>query len=162
MVVFETIFGISMILNFMVEYYPDGSTIPMRNMKKIGMRYIKSQFLFDFIPLIPIPSLISLESSMERHFYFIKIIRLAKCERFLNISQFLTLIKDYRKVQTEKAIKDCPCKGNSMTANLINITQMIMMGQLASIIRITIIIVNICYFLGFLVIIFCSVCQVFQ
>jgi hypothetical protein len=42
MVVFETIFGISMILNFMVEYYPDGSTIPMRNMKKIAMRYIKS------------------------------------------------------------------------------------------------------------------------
>ena len=86
------------------------------------MRYLKSQFIMDLIPLIPIPSLLSLPQSLERHFYFIKIIRLAKCEEFFNVSKMLQRVKDYKLKQTEKAIAEHPCKGNSMTSNLINIT----------------------------------------
>ena len=39
---------------------------------------------------------------------------------------------------------------------------MIKLGQFASIIRLTLIIINICYFLGFFVIIFCDVCLYHQ
>ena len=39
---------------------------------------------------------------------------------------------------------------------------MILMGQLASIIKLTLIIINICYYLGFLVIILCSISEYHQ
>ena len=37
---FEIIFGISAAMNFVIEYYPDGSTIPEKDLRKIAMRYI--------------------------------------------------------------------------------------------------------------------------
>lgn len=86
---FETVFAISFVLNFFVDFTPDGSTIPTRNMKQIAIRYLKSDFLLDFIPLIPFPTLLSMKSYKETHFYMIKIIRLAKCERIFNTTKIM-------------------------------------------------------------------------
>ena len=77
---FETVFAISLVLNFFVEYYHDGSTIPTREMKKIAIRYLKGGFFLDFLPLIPFASFIDLKENREIHFHMIKIIRLVKCE----------------------------------------------------------------------------------
>ena len=38
---FESVFAISLLLNFIVEYYPDGGTIPVKNLNKIAKRYLK-------------------------------------------------------------------------------------------------------------------------
>lgn len=64
-VYFETVFVISFLLNFIVDFKQDGSTIPVKDFKKIAMRYFKNDFLLDFIPLIPIPSLFTLDNYRE-------------------------------------------------------------------------------------------------
>ena len=51
--VYEIIFLISLISNFLVEYQDEGMPKPVRDISKICWRYLKGQFLFDFIPLVP-------------------------------------------------------------------------------------------------------------
>jgi len=51
---YEFIFLISMISNFLVEYQDEGMSKPIRDITKICWRYIKGDFLFDFIPLVPL------------------------------------------------------------------------------------------------------------
>ena len=53
--VFEIIFGISMILQFFLEFKVEDSPLPVRDFGKIAYRYMKSDFIFDVIPLIPMP-----------------------------------------------------------------------------------------------------------
>ena len=51
---FELVFLISFLLNFIVEYTPEGSSIPVNDISLISVRYLKTRFLYDFIPLIPL------------------------------------------------------------------------------------------------------------
>ena len=52
--VYEGIFLVSLILNFFMEYKPDGQSFPVRDLSLISVRYLKGQFLMDFVPLIPL------------------------------------------------------------------------------------------------------------
>lgn len=49
----EIIFAIQMSLNFLTEYWGDDFFYPIRDLKKIAMRYIKSTFFFDLLTVIP-------------------------------------------------------------------------------------------------------------
>ena len=71
---FESIFLLSMGLKFLYEYKKDDSEMNERDLSKIAVHYLKGEFLFDFIPLIPL-NLLDL-NGYERLFYLIKIIRL--------------------------------------------------------------------------------------
>ena len=53
-IAFEGIFLIEMICKFSLEYIPEDSTIPVRNIKKIAIHYLKTSFVYDLIPLIPL------------------------------------------------------------------------------------------------------------
>jgi len=53
-VIYESIFLISLILNFFVEFKPDGQSFPVRDLAKIALRYLRTSFIMDFIPLIPL------------------------------------------------------------------------------------------------------------
>ena len=55
MLVFELIFLCSMGFKFLNEYTKDGSTNPTRDLKKIAEKYLRSDFIFDLIPLLPLP-----------------------------------------------------------------------------------------------------------
>ena len=147
---FETVFAISLILNFFVEYYHDGSTIPTREMKKIAIRYLKGGFFLDFLPLIPFASFIDLKENREMYFHMIKIIRLVKCEEIFNVSKLMVAYKELQKKRIETIIKNDPYKGEDVDSDLINITKLILVGQVMSMIRLILIIVNICYFMGFI------------
>lgn len=50
----ELVFLISFLLNFIVDYYPDGSMTPVDEIPKIAQRYFETRFWYDFIPLIPL------------------------------------------------------------------------------------------------------------
>ena len=54
-IICEIIFIIEMITQFFLEYNPIDSEYmqPVRDIKKISIRYVKSKFVYDFIPLIP-------------------------------------------------------------------------------------------------------------
>ena len=123
---FETVFAISFVLNFFIEFYPDGSTIPVRNMRQIAFRYIQNEFVFDLIPLIPLPNLF--RGGRDYHWYMVKIIRLSKCERLFNTTKIMNQFKLHKKVQIERELKKNPHLGDDMDSNLINITQLILIG----------------------------------
>ena len=53
--IFETFFGFTMLLNFFVEYKNDDSPLPVRNLQRIASRYLQNEFILDIIPLIPAP-----------------------------------------------------------------------------------------------------------
>ena len=51
----ESLFMISFVLNFFVDYIPKGMTIPVRNPSQIALNYYNGpKFLLDVIPLIPL------------------------------------------------------------------------------------------------------------
>ena len=55
MIGFEFVFLVSMALKFLCEFTKDGAHLPTRDLKKIAERYIRSDFILDLIPLIPLP-----------------------------------------------------------------------------------------------------------
>ena len=52
--VFEAIFLVSMFLNFIVDYRNEGEERPVRDLFKIGKRYLNGKFVNDLVPLIPL------------------------------------------------------------------------------------------------------------
>lgn len=57
--IFESIFMLSIIFKFFLEYQNEDEPLPVRNMKRIAMNYIQSEdFISDIIPTIPVPHLV--------------------------------------------------------------------------------------------------------
>ena len=50
---FEFIFLIHMALQFLVEFTPEGSKVPVTDLARISMNYINGEFALDFIPILP-------------------------------------------------------------------------------------------------------------
>lgn len=75
MLFFEIVFFAQIILKFFEEFTKDGQTIPTKDLGEIARKYLKDQFIYDLIPLIPFPYLLPL-GGKEGHLYFIKVIRL--------------------------------------------------------------------------------------
>ena len=73
----EIFFVLSMAKNFLTNYTPDGSYHPVNRFIDIASRYIKSGFLMDLIPLLPITILIDIDKAEQfKLFYILKILRL--------------------------------------------------------------------------------------
>lgn len=64
-----------MILNCFKAYKPESALEPVTEFKLIVSNYYKTDFLSDFVPLIPL-QLLSLKRNRQRLFYLIKIIRI--------------------------------------------------------------------------------------
>ena len=66
-----------MIVNFLTEYYEKGREEPIRELSSIAVNYLKSYFILDLIPLVPVPHLgLNIRNFDNRHFYILKVIRL--------------------------------------------------------------------------------------
>lgn len=51
--VFNIVFILSIIINFSTEYKPDGISKPIRDIKKIALRYLNNGFIMDFLMVLP-------------------------------------------------------------------------------------------------------------
>ena len=52
---FEVIFAFSILTKFLTDYKPDGETEHVKSLSKITQKYLHGDFIFDLIPLIPLP-----------------------------------------------------------------------------------------------------------
>jgi hypothetical protein len=52
---FESIFGLSIFLKFFCEFKTEESPLPVRDLSRIADRYLKGDFIFDVIPILPLP-----------------------------------------------------------------------------------------------------------
>ena len=56
--VFETIFGLHILLKFFTEFKTDDSVLPVRDFGLIADNYLKNEFFIHLIPLIPLTQMI--------------------------------------------------------------------------------------------------------
>lgn len=160
--IFEVYFGICFLLNFFVEYYTEDSPLPVRDLGKIAIRYLKNEFIFDLIPLIPAPQYFTFMQGHEKHLYFVKVMRLFKCAEVFEIKRFMDIYKAILKANIDKIIKEDPMQAEDIHDDIVVITRQIMAGKIFQIVRLAIVILNICYFLGTFWIILCEVSREIQ
>jgi len=76
---------VMIIVNFFKEYTPDGSQMPIKNVKQIAIRYFKGNFMFDFIMIFPFPFIL-VGYQYTNYFYLIKIWRFWRGAGVLNVT----------------------------------------------------------------------------
>jgi len=77
--IIEFCFFIDIVLNFFLEYKDDEDFKPVRDLKKIAIRYIKGVFIFDVLATLPLAFLIPKEYEEARQLvYLLKLLRLPK------------------------------------------------------------------------------------
>jgi len=99
MVLFETLFFVNMLVNFVLTYSLNSKnsySYVETDISKISTRYIKTGFMMDVIPLIPLQIF---EMSNGRHnlFYLIKVVRLYKGFIIFDVHYMMHKIKDFYK-----------------------------------------------------------------
>jgi len=157
-IIFEAIFAISMAINFMREYIPDGETVPVRDHAKIAKHYFKNGFWTDFIPLLPIPWALSF-LHYSKVLYIIKIIRIDRGFRIFDVTKVLNAIKNFLKNRIERKIKENPNIGEDNVIDHNNIDQLMITNYCLKTFKLIVTILNIAYFLAMFWLLFCQVTE---
>ena len=99
----ELLFLLDFTMNFFVDFYkqnPLGGKLIERDISKISVHYYETEFWRDFIPLIPLQC-ISMNNSQQYVFYIIKVIRIHKGYKLLDVRKGITWMLNY---QIEKIV----------------------------------------------------------
>ena len=94
-IIFESIFGINILVNFLTDFVPDGEVFPERDLTKIAERYLQTEFVNDFVPTFPFTFFF--DNSQEKYwrlFYLIKIIRLIKGIEIYDVQLMMDYLKE--------------------------------------------------------------------
>ena len=83
---FETFFAISMVLEFLTDFEPVPGQKAIRDLVIIANRYIKGEFIYDLIALVPFNFFIDIDDGYERLFYLFKLLRLQKGFKLFNVA----------------------------------------------------------------------------
>lgn len=103
MLYFESFFLISMILKFLVEFKPDGSTIYVRDLREIAIRYLNGQFINDLIPLFPFAYIFDLDGHAN-NLLMIKCSRMIVGFKIFNVGKIMGYIKARQTRRLQKII----------------------------------------------------------
>jgi hypothetical protein len=92
-VIFEAVFVLSITKNFTTEYKSDGMSKPIRDAKKIAVRYLNNGFIMDFLMVVPFTWIFGGDDSRNAKLcYFIKCYRLIRGFRIFNVSEIISRI----------------------------------------------------------------------
>ena len=106
--IFESIFLTQLILKFFVDYTEEESPDkPIRDLGKIALNYIKTEFLLDFITLIP-ANFLQLYRSRNALFLIIKMLRIYKGFALLDIPRIMAMVKKGYHQKMDYIIKNHP------------------------------------------------------
>lgn len=83
-----------MIIQGLVEFTPPGEKLPITDPARTITRYITTDFVYDFIPLIPL-QIVPLDRNRQYIFYLLKMIRLKKGFKILEVPAMMEKIKKY-------------------------------------------------------------------
>jgi hypothetical protein len=73
--------------------YTDKNNKRVRDFKKLAIRYMLTQFIWDFLPIIPFEFIVNFRYS--RYLFILKLIRLKNGFTYLNVDTFMNFIKNY-------------------------------------------------------------------
>ena len=92
----------------------------------------------------------------EVHLYFVKVIRIFKCAEVLEIKRFMDIYKAIQKANIDRIINNDPLQAEDIINDIVVITRQIMAGKIFQIIKLAIVILNICYFVGTFWVVLCE------
>lgn len=75
----------------MTSYTPLGSHYPTKNISKIFLNYVKGEFLFDVVPLIPFVEIVRFPGS--RFLLLLKVMRLRSVVTIMDTKTLMAQIK---------------------------------------------------------------------
>jgi len=144
-IAFESIFAVDMITKFLLEYTDDFNNHLIRDLSMISMRYLKSGFIFDLLPLIPINWVLHFKYS--HIFYIIKVIRLLDTFELLDTSRFMSHVKKFYESRLKK-VCEIEHLANNIELDQNKIMTVIMISYIFKTFKLVIIIFQVSYFLG--------------
>ena len=86
---FEIFFGLSIVFHLFTDYTKPGEHEPVKDLLLIMKKYIYSDFIYDLIPIIPIPHLFLYFGKEPQYTYLVKIIRINRGIKAFNIMVLL-------------------------------------------------------------------------
>ena len=131
-----------------------------KSVSKISMNYFHTFFLIDLIPLIPL-QYIEMIDARAKLFYMIKILRLEKGFRLLNISRFMRVINKTYFSYLELKFRENPSLAMSKAGEYQMSLTLITIQYVMKIAEMIIIIINTCYIIGILWFFICTLNEEF-
>lgn len=154
--VYESIFILSILKQFLTEYTPDGETQPVRDISKISKRYIKDHFVLDTICVIPFSRMLEFIGEEARLLYLIKSIRIIKGIRFFSVPKMMKGIKSFNAYNLDRLAKTNPAIGNDKNNDQIKISMIMLVSYTLRILKLVIILFNLSFFFGIAWHIYCN------
>lgn len=127
---FFIVFTISIIMNFLRDFVPEGETQACKDLRKIAIRYLHGQFLLDLIAWVPFQFILDFnEHPLLNSLYAIKIVRLRNGLQYLNISYLMGHVKRVQKYFTDYKLERQPTLAENMHVDNNGILQLIKINQ---------------------------------
>lgn len=152
--VFEFFFLLDLFFNFLTDFKTTKKmkVIVVRELDKIVERYLRGEFIWDFVSCVPL-QMIPMPVSINNLFYIIKILRLRKVMVHFKISELMRYIKKKRLeiVELELKIKKSPSdiqlmsEGNQMR-DYNRIEEILYLSFFLKTIKLLIVILSIAFF----------------
>lgn len=131
-------FLLDCLLKFVLEYTDEKNKYEkIRDISKIGHRYLHSEFIYDFLPLIPFNFMFGFKYS--RLLYLIKCMRLLPTLRILETGPFMKKVKEFFQRRLNVICRD-PLLADSKVHDNNNIMVIIMIGYVFKTLRLVMII----------------------
>lgn len=157
-ILFEAVFVISIIKNFTTEYKSDGMSKPIRDIKKIAIRYLNTGFIIDLLMVIPFAYIFGGEAVRNAKLcYFIKCYRLVRGFKIFNVSDIISKIQLKSMESMQERIKKNPNLGEDQTIDHNSIEEILLLGYFLKTMKLVIMIFNISFFVGIFFFVFCDI-----
>lgn len=147
MLVFESLFLLQFLLQFIREFKLDGFP-PERNIAKIVMQYMKEgSFKIDLVCLLPL-GIIPLYRHREFLFLIIKMLRLVKGFELLNVQALMDKIKKIQHERTQRIVDSNGDQADNKDLDLNNVEKLLLTSYTLRIFKLILVIANVSYITG--------------
>ena len=148
--VIEGLFLLDLIFCLCQEYRDSETQTMVTDLKKISINYLKGNFLFDLIAIIPFDSFTS--GPKIRLYRLLKMLRVPRMIQLLDVDRVKALINNYYQKRLKRAVAEADERWKPP------ILQSLLSIQLYKVVRLALIILISSYFIG--IVWFISVCDV--
>lgn len=143
--VLEIFFSLDFIIQFFVEYTPDDSIEPVRNLFKTSLRYAQNEAIVDLIPLIPFNLFFKFPYS--RLFLLLKCMRIKQISSLLDTNKFMNFVYKISIKKVQKYARN-EVTANNQIYDYNGVTKLIWISNIFKVVRLAIILFLVSYFFG--------------
>jgi len=103
----ESCFLVDIILNFLLQYKDDEDFKPVKDLKKIAIRYLKRFFIIDFLATVPLRyMMLTDDPDTLQLFQLLKLLRLPKLQSVMDTKNFQDMIKSAFRRRLQSVIRN--------------------------------------------------------